>query len=161
VSFVFQPYALIFSFAAAPVLFLTFALSYAQQRRWLERRYVVLLWIVPALTLLMTFTNNWHHLLWNSFTPSPAGQNILVYGRGLWFWPFVVYSYTVLALGTLLLFGELFKRRHGFYRREALILVIGLLVSWRGVGRFCPHGSPRLAQPLQPDFGLRRDARQL
>ena len=58
----------------SPVLLLIFALSYAQMDDWLTRRKVAALFTIPAITLLLTWTNALHHLVWSGFTPIP-GRN--------------------------------------------------------------------------------------
>lgn len=117
-----------FGTSAAPVFFLLFTLEYSQQFKWLTRRNIGLLFVIPAITLAMAWTNDWHHLLWSQFTFSPLQDNILVYGRGPWFWVSVAYNYTALTLGTFLLIQS-FVRLEGVYRRQAGGLLIGVAVS--------------------------------
>jgi len=47
---------------------LWFALEYADLRRWLVRRNLILLAIPPFLWLLLTLTNDIHHFLWSGFS---------------------------------------------------------------------------------------------
>lgn len=117
-----------FGISTAPVFFLLFALEYSQQFRWLTRRNIGLLFIIPTITLTMAWSNDWHHLLWSQFTFSPLQNNILVYGRGPWFWVSIAYTYAALTLGSLLLIQS-FVRLEGVYRRQAGGLLIGVAVS--------------------------------
>jgi diguanylate cyclase (GGDEF)-like protein/PAS domain S-box-containing protein len=117
-----------FGISTAPVFFLLFALAYSQQFKWLTRRTVGVLFVIPTITLAMAWTNEWHHLLWSQFTFSPLQDNILVYGRGPWFGVSIIYTYAMLTLGTWLLIQS-FVRLEGVYRRQAGGLLIGVAVS--------------------------------
>jgi hypothetical protein len=49
-----------------PVAWLIFSFQYTGLRRWLSIRKLVFLAIVPALTLLLVWTNHLHGLIWSS-----------------------------------------------------------------------------------------------
>jgi len=51
-----------------------FALAYTRQA--LRRRTVGLLAILPLVTLLLVFTNDWHGWVWDRITPIPSDPNI-------------------------------------------------------------------------------------
>jgi signal transduction histidine kinase len=111
----------------SPALLLIFALTYSQQHRWLTRRNILALFVLPVLTILLAATNEWHHLVWTSFTPSPSGDNVLIYGHGVGFWVLVAYSYLALTAGILAL-AHAFIRFRGPYRQQALLLLVGALL---------------------------------
>ena len=50
--------------AALPLLWLAFTLQYTRRGRWLSRRNVALLAIIPTLTVLLAWTNPAHHLIY-------------------------------------------------------------------------------------------------
>ena len=68
-----------------------FLLEYAAPGRWLTRRNIALLAIVPVLEQFFMITNDIHHLEWTSFTvedavipqQGPTAWFVLVYGLGL------------------------------------------------------------------------------
>ena len=113
---------------SAPVLLLLFALEFTHREKWLKRRYVISYWIIPLISLTLAFTNEWHHLIWTCFTPIPGG-NLIVYGHGAWFWIMVTYDYLVLSTATMLLLGAALRFRH-VYRRQAIILFVGMFPPW-------------------------------
>jgi len=83
----------------APPLSLVFALEYVHLRKWLKPRFFALFWIIPVITALLAFTNEWHGWVWSSFTPSPApGSNLILYGHGFWFWIWVIYAYGIITI---------------------------------------------------------------
>src|SRR5262245_36051942 len=55
---------------------LAFALQYTGRERWLTRRNVILVCIIPVVSVLLTWTNNAHHFFYEEidFTaPTPSG----------------------------------------------------------------------------------------
>ena len=55
-----------------------FLLEYARPKRWLTRRNLILLWIIPVVTAVVVITNNLHHWMWEDFLYE--GGLVLVYG---------------------------------------------------------------------------------
>lgn len=50
---------------AIPVAWLAFAVVYTGRESWLSRRNLALLCVVPAITLLLVATNEYHGLIWS------------------------------------------------------------------------------------------------
>jgi hypothetical protein len=118
---------------SAPVLW--FLTTRAIARREMESasvwQYLVLA-IIPVITILLAWTNEWHGLIWSATTLEPFGtMQILRIEHGLWFWVHVGYSYVMLAAGSLLL-ARHFMRSWSLYRWQALTLLGGALIPWAG-----------------------------
>jgi len=60
-KFQLYPFTLLVS---VPPLWLIFALSYCGLNRFLTRRNVSLIWIIPVITIAMALTNNPHSWVW-------------------------------------------------------------------------------------------------
>lgn len=58
---------------SAPIGWLAFALLYTQRERWLTRRNLILAAIFPVITILLTFTNESHQLIWSSVGLNTSG----------------------------------------------------------------------------------------
>jgi signal transduction histidine kinase len=84
---------------------LWFALEYADLRRWLIRRNLILLAIPPLLWLLLALTNDTHHFLWSGF----SFHGWVRPGRNAITWMFIAYGF-FLGLATMLVFAWLFWR---------------------------------------------------
>jgi diguanylate cyclase (GGDEF)-like protein/PAS domain S-box-containing protein len=111
----------------APMFFFLFVLEYIRKDKLLNTWHMLALWIIPILTLGLAFTNELHHLIWTSFTP--AANNLLIYGHGLWFWVFGVYSYLLIALATAMLVRVMTRfPRHD--RSQIATLLVGILLPW-------------------------------
>jgi DNA-binding NarL/FixJ family response regulator/signal transduction histidine kinase len=115
---------------SAPVFLLLFALEFANQERWLERRRAVTYWVIPAITVALAWTNEWHHLIWTSFTPGPVPEsNALIYGHGPWFWVMVAYAYLILTTATFLFLKAAVRRRY-LYRQQTIVLLAAVFPPW-------------------------------
>ncbi len=89
--------------ATVAPLWLLFTLGY-RRSRWLRSRWLPLIWVVPAATILLAFTNEWHGLIWTSITPASAvpGAN-LIYSHGPAVWVHMTYAYVLLLGGSVIL----------------------------------------------------------
>ena len=122
--FWFQVEALFAAMCAVPSL--CFALEFAYPGRWVTRRNVALIAVVPAVFVLLTITNDAHHLIWTGiwfdgfvrFTRGPA-------------YPFISAYLFLLPLLNTAIFLWLFVRSSGVYRLQAgLVLLGGLAPGW-------------------------------
>ena len=79
---------------------LCFSLEYANLRRWLTRRTVILLALPILILVLLMVTNEAHHLLWLGFTFGEQVQPV----RGIGLWILTIYGYALIAfhLGIML-----------------------------------------------------------
>ena len=115
-----------------PLAWLAFALQYTRQDRWLTRRNIALLSIVPALTLLLVWTNQAHRLVWQQAKVIETNLFLaldLTYGP--WFWVCWSFSFLALLFGTLLLILALIQSPH-LYRHQAGALLVASLAPWAG-----------------------------
>ncbi|HRW50187.1 MAG TPA: histidine kinase N-terminal 7TM domain-containing protein [Caldilinea sp.] len=114
----------------SPVLFFTFALEYCRLDRWLTRRTIALLFVVPLLSFGLVATNEWHGLIWSSIAPSTTGRNLLVTGRGPLFWVVVLgYSYSLMLLAAAILVYTAL-RLPAQYRRQTWLILASVAIPW-------------------------------
>ncbi len=115
-----------------PVLYLVFSLEYAKQKDYLKQRSTLLLWIIPVLTLLLTWTNELHFLIWNNFYQVNFNNNLVfAVDHGGFFWIYAAYSYILLLLGAIILIQRAVTAR-GAHRSQAAVMVLGTAVTWIG-----------------------------
>jgi len=134
----------------APVAWLTFALQYTHRDRWLTRRNVVLLMLVPMITLLLTWTNERHGLIWSATSLSNDGERfVLEVTHGGWFWVHTVYSYLCLLTGAALLISALLRSPH-LYRQQAGAVLIGVVAPWVGNALYVSGLNPWPGLDLTP-----------
>jgi PAS domain S-box-containing protein len=127
---------------STPALWLIFALQYTGQRRWLSRRNIILLSVIPCLTALTVWTNELHHLYYSATSIQDLGSwTLLQVEYGPWFWVHITFSYLCLLAGTLLLAGSVF-RAIPLYRRQAGVLLLGALIPWLGNLLYLTRATP-------------------
>lgn len=126
-------YKLVFSklqylgIASIAVLWLIFALAYCGYQRFLTRRNVILLWIIPSATILITLTNDLHSWMWH-ISVEPTGA--LNYSRqGWWWWIAFLYNYAVLIAGTAILLRTALLERRAWRGRAALLVTV-VAIPW-------------------------------
>jgi PAS domain S-box-containing protein len=113
-------------------LMLIIVLQYTGYEKWLTRRNLVLLAIVPIVVLLLVWTNDAHHLVWTEIQLVPYGSfSILELGHGPGFWLIIAFSYLCLLAGTVLLF-QAFRRSPPVYRAQVGVMFAGTLAPWIG-----------------------------
>jgi signal transduction histidine kinase len=113
-----------------PVFWLTFALEYTGQIQWVTRRTLLFLLITPALTLLLSLTNEAHHLMWNERSLIIVNSlSLLKVAYGVWFWVHAAYSYILLLVGSVVLVRKLLRSSH-IYRGQLMVLLIAVAAPW-------------------------------
>ena len=116
--------------ASVPPLWLIFALSYCGLKRFLTRRNLILLWIIPVITIVLALTNDLHAWMWFVTENSPELGRSLNYSlRGWWWYVAFVYAYALLLAGTLILVRTALGYRHDL-RRQMWVLLAAVLLPW-------------------------------
>jgi PAS domain S-box-containing protein len=133
-----------------PVTWLCFVLQYTGREKWLTRRNLMLLMISPLITLLLTWTNEAHNLIWSTIELDTSGSfSMLDLTYGPWFWIHSTFSYLLLLLGTLLLIRS-FIRSPQLYRGQTVALLIGVFAPWVGNGLYLFDVNPLPNLDLTP-----------
>ncbi len=113
--------------AAVQVMWIPFALQYIGRERWLTRTRRALFFVIPVCTVLLNYTNSWHHLYYASVNVHVSnGLSVLALGGGPWYWVNAAYGYFVLLTGSILLIRHVIYSP-ALYRGQAWALVIAAL----------------------------------
>ena len=131
-----------FGIAFSPYAWLIFSINYSAPSRVLTRRTLLFLAAVPAITVLLALTTEWHGLIWQEFHLNRQGDfSALGVTHGAWFWIHFAYSYIILLIGTVLLVQTLI-RNQSLYRSQAYALLIAVLAPWLGNALYLTGNSP-------------------
>lgn len=131
---------------------LIFTLQYT--RRWpYPTAYFSLLFIIPIITIIITWLEPRTGLLWREIMLDETGPfPALTFEYGPIFWLIVSYSYLELLTSTIFLI--VFSRRvPGIYKRQIQLLVLATLFPWIGNGLYVTQLSPIANLDLTP-FGF-------
>jgi len=108
--------------ATSGVFFLLFTLSFTQRYKYTNRKSIILLLVIPVITIILSFTNQFHHLIFEGGDLLPR-TNDIVYHFGKWFWVFVFYEYSIIILAIVIL---LFSASHFYkiYKNQVYFLIV-------------------------------------
>lgn len=115
-----------FGVVVAPTAFLVLALEFTDRFYLLTNRVRAGLSIIPILTILILWTDPWHGMFYNGLRTSDAILN-----GGVWFWVFVIYTYLLLLLASIIIIQKII-RDHLFFQVQASLLLIGMVLPWVG-----------------------------
>ncbi len=116
--------------ALVPLFWMTFALDYTGYDDLVTRRTVAVLAVVPAVTVLLTWTNPWHGLMWDlNGVVVVDGLAIVEQALGPWYWVFLAYTYALLVVGSAMLLRLVFVSEY-LYEDQMLLLALGVAVPW-------------------------------
>jgi diguanylate cyclase (GGDEF)-like protein/PAS domain S-box-containing protein len=115
-----------------PTLFLVFALGFIRNESWLTPRNLALLSIPPVSSLLLRWTDPYHHLFYQSLNiMQENGSVVMEIARGPWYLVNVVYSYAVIGLGIFLM-SQATLRSGPLYRHQYRLILLASLLPWAG-----------------------------
>lgn len=113
-----------------PVAWLALALEFSGHDSWLSLKRFCLLLVVPAITMLLVWTKDYHNLIYKDIRIDfSQGYPALEIVRGQWYWVNVTYSYALVFIATLLVV-EAFVHSTKPYRKQASVLLIGAFIPW-------------------------------
>ncbi len=116
--------------ASVPVLWFLFTRQYSGRNRARPGLGPAWLWIIPAATLVLAFSNAQHGWLWSEIKPASATPGAhLVYVHGTAFWIAALYNYLLILIGTAVLLGAV-MRSNEVDRRQAVGLLAGAIITW-------------------------------
>ena len=108
------------------VFFLRYAIGVAEIRnKWLTR-YFFVFWIVPVLIILLAATNELHNIIWQYYTWSPAGNNILIYHHGPGFLVAMGYSLLMVAIALFNIVKALPEMPYIFKRQAWSVIIASI-----------------------------------
>ncbi len=115
-----------------PSAFFACSLIYVGKKERLNPRLLIFLSIEPAVALALTWTNEYHGLMWTTIWEEPVGAfEVLVKRHGIFFWVNIFYCYTLVLLASYLLLQSTF-RRAALYRGQTFAALIALVAPLVG-----------------------------
>jgi signal transduction histidine kinase len=95
------------------------------------KKWVVLLYLIPVMTFILHYTNEFHHLYYRDITmintsiALPSVQLI----KGPWYWVHISYNY-LQAVAGIALFTAAYMKAVPIVRKQILILILGAAAPW-------------------------------
>ena len=114
-----------------PVAFFFVGLVNLETKIEFKKKY---LWffVIPAISLLMLYTNRWHHAFYENYS---ANLNEMVFGW--YFYVHTLYTYGLLICSIVMMIRSAIKTS-GFFSRQTLFIIVGSLIPLvvNGLGTF-------------------------
>ncbi|MFD1641200.1 histidine kinase N-terminal 7TM domain-containing protein [Halohasta litorea] len=124
------------SVVTVPLVWITFALQYTDREAWLSRRRLAFLSLVPAGVLALVWTVESHSWFYaEMIVRTVDGVALLETPPAIGHRVNIVYSYSLLLIGTGLIVGETVTKNR-LYRRQSLVLLACLSAPWLANGLF-------------------------
>jgi len=114
--------------ALLPVLLLGFTLQYIGRRQWISPGRQALAFTIPVITLIIIWTDSYHHLFFKSISLSMNNGLMLIdqWSPGPWFVVHSVYSFG-LSFIALAILWYVAIRQFRIYRYQSIMIIAGTL----------------------------------
>jgi len=114
----------------APTFWIIFVINFTGHEQWLTPRIRLLVVIEPVVTLLMVWTNNWHHLHYAKAGVNHSGPfPLLAFTPGIWYKIHTSYFYGMLGWGMYLIIAR-FRKADEFIKKQNRIILFGAFIPW-------------------------------
>jgi PAS domain S-box-containing protein len=125
-----------------PPSWILYALQFTGRGHWLTQGNVVLVGVVPLLTLLVVWTNEFHGLMYRSVVlANVQGLWVREASHGPWYWINAAYGHSLVLLGMVLVVGKLIQGG-GLFRRQGVLLLLGVTAPAVGNVLYLIKASP-------------------
>ncbi len=116
--------------AFIPAFWLLFLLKFTGKDKWLHPKYFYAFMLLPLITLLMVWTNKYHHLHYKSVSVDNSGPfPLLSLETGPWYIVHTIYFYILLLWGVVLLVQK-YRKSDQVFRRQNLTILIAVFIPW-------------------------------
>ncbi len=115
-------------FCSTSVLWFLFVFQFTNRRKYINLKNICLISIVPAITIILTFTNEFHGLIWKSVNISEAEPYALIHNYNIFFWIFLAYLIFVVVFGLALISKTFFKGKY-YYQWQGMLLIFIVTIT--------------------------------
>ncbi len=114
------------AYSLGPVAWLLTSCQFSGRTHWLKRKNVLPFLLIPAITILLVWTDPWWGLVRTGFRLDTTGPfYVLDKQYGPWFWVHFTQSYALNFLSIYLL-SQALTKNNSIYRGQALFLLAGI-----------------------------------
>jgi len=116
--------------STVPVAWFVFALQYTHHGKWLTAGRLIGLAVVPVVTVLLLWTNDYHSLMQQNVALDVSGPFPAISKTyGPWFWVHYAYAFFLLLIGSIFLLQRLI-RSSSSHRGQAVSLLFAVVPPW-------------------------------
>jgi diguanylate cyclase (GGDEF)-like protein/PAS domain S-box-containing protein len=115
---------------SVPVLYLIFTLKITHNEKWLTPKSILAFSVIPAISLLLQWTNDYHHWIYRSIDLIQKNNLLVVqFTRGPWYYVNTAYSYLVIMF-TFLLMVVITYRSGPLSRIQHSLVLLASSIPW-------------------------------
>ncbi|MBI1937466.1 MAG: PAS domain-containing protein [Ignavibacteriales bacterium] len=119
-----------FGIPFVPILWLAAAVNYKTSGSRPFLRELVFISVVPVITMILLWTNNAHHLVYETMKLVQSGNFLLIEKKvGFWYYINVAYSYLAMLIGTVILLRSVFRSKD-IYRTQLILFLVASVLPW-------------------------------
>ncbi len=108
------------------------ALHFCGYGKFLKALPVGLILVLPFVTMVIAWTNDYHYLSWTEYGLAVWGNVVIMDNSfGVWHWVHIAYSYTIFLAGAVL-FIRMAVSSNSIYRGQSFTLIAAASVPWIG-----------------------------
>ena len=116
--------------AFMPACWFFFIVKFTGKDEWITKRNLILVLVIPLFTLLLVWTNEFHHLHYKSVSVDSSGPfPLLDIERGPWYFFHTLYFYVMLLWGIVLLVNK-FRKADKVFKKQNLLILISAFIPW-------------------------------
>ena len=124
------------------ISWIIFAIDYAGLKKWLVRRNIILLSIVPVIILILVYTNGFHHFVIKDYSlGSHLNSVVLEKAFNTGHWIILLYLLISILVGSILIGQMLIKSNHA-YRWQATLFILALIIPVSVIMLFLSGANP-------------------
>jgi len=117
-----------FAYAFSSVTLVIMVSFFTNNEKWINRRNILLLCIIPLITNLLVWSNEFHGLIRQNVHLDQGGTfPVIAKNYGPWFWAHIVYSYSLNITAIFLLIKTL-RHKSPLYRGQSLTILTGTVL---------------------------------
>lgn len=112
------------------VVWLIFALNFTGFKEKFKNSILMLLYIMPVITLILNYTNDFHHLFYKNLYMNYNGIfPIVEVIEGPWYWVNIAYTYALMFMGLTILIIA-YSKAVLIIRKQILFLIVAWVIPW-------------------------------
>lgn len=117
-----------FAYAFSPFALVIMVSFFTNNEKWISRRNIILLCILPLITNLLVWSNEFHGLIrQNVYLDQGGFFPVVAKTYGPWFWVHIIYAYCLNITAMFLLIKAL-RHRSPLYRGQSLTILTGTVL---------------------------------
>lgn len=110
------------------VSFLMSILTFTGYKEYINKGILRLLFIIPIITLILNYTNDFHHLFYKKIYMNNQGLfPIVEIIQGPWYWVNIIYTYFLMAL-SFIVFSIAYVKSVSIIRKQILMIMIAYII---------------------------------